>query len=69
MVEYIKYIKDIIETYFTNDIKEQILTYYRVFFIYYIILIYIEKNNDETIIKEKFFNILNKVLIVCSVPK
>jgi hypothetical protein len=62
MVEYIKYIKDIIETYFTNDIKEQILTYYRVFFIYYIILIYIEKNNDATIIKGKFFDILNKVI-------
>lgn len=45
-----KYITDIIETYFNNDLKEQILTYYRIFFIYYVwntFINKIEKSKEE----------------------
>jgi hypothetical protein len=38
-----KYITDIIETYFNNDLREQILTYYRIFFIYYVWNVFVNK--------------------------
>jgi hypothetical protein len=56
-----KYITDIIETYFNNDLKEQILTYYRIFFIYYIWNVFvnkIEKSKEE-----------HRMLLIISIDK
>ena len=52
-------INDIIDTYFSNGIKQQILTYYRIFFVFYIIVRYVDKIEDKDKIKKIFFEYLN----------
>ena len=58
-------INDIIETYFTNNIRDQIMTYFRIYFMFYILVnyVYTQKpapNKQE--IKKLFFDFLNNTI-------
>lgn len=58
------YIEDILDTYFDNIIRNQLMTYFRIFYIFTTTLKYIckIKTMDKENIKELFFEIFDKVI-------
>ena len=60
-----KFLDDIIDTYFTKKYKDQYITYFRIYFFYYLITSYIYKpelNINE--IKKVFFEWIDKTLTI-----
>ncbi len=57
-------INDIIETYFTNNIRDQIMTYFRIYFMFYILVNYVynQELNNLLEIKKLFFDFLNNTI-------
>jgi hypothetical protein len=58
-------LQDIIRTYFNNDYREQIITYHRIIYIYYILLTYILKVNlEKNQIKNIFFEYYDTTVVI-----